>query len=119
MNPDPRAPVPDLSRVRAFMSRVEIRPADRSVVAPPSSPERVTLDVRHNLTFDSRKGRHVARFTVDRGGKLVGKRVAIRIPTTDAEIAVMVRDAVLDFCLAVGLRITRRAQKRKQNGGRR
>ena len=72
------------------------------------------FDVHHALTHDREKRRVLARFTIDRGPKFVGKRIAVRIPTTDMDIAVMVRDAILDFCLAIGLRVNRRPQRRKQ-----
>lgn len=78
------------------------------------------LDVHHSLTLDRGKRRVLARFTISRGSKLVGKRVAVRIPTVDMDIAVLARDAVLDFCLAIGLKVTRRPQRRQsrdRNGG--
>lgn len=118
--PHPPQPMPDLSRVEAFLSKVKLREsaADklRKIAEEAPTPKERQIDVRHGLTFDERKNRHVARFTVERGGKMVGKRVAVRIPTTDMEIAVMVRDAILDFCFAVGIGITRRSQRRRERG---
>jgi hypothetical protein len=110
MNDSPPDPLDEpLVDHRRRTCSVETHQAFRKALAPPPA-----FDEIDELAAEAVLDRLPAR----RGGKLVGKRVAIRIPTTDAEIAVMVRDAVLDFCLAVGLRITRRAQKRKQNGGR-
>lgn len=71
-------------------------------------------DVRHGVTFEERKRRHLVRLTINRGAKLVGKRLTVRVPTTDLDIALMVRDALLDFCLALGLHVTRRPQRRPQ-----
>lgn len=108
---------PDMSRVNAFLSRAKLRESGAAKPAEEApEPKARQIDVQHGLTFDERKNRHVARFTIDRGGKMVGKRVAVRIPTTDIEIAVMVRDAVLDFCFAVGIGISRRAQRRRERG---
>lgn len=106
---------PDMSRVNAFLSRAKLR---ESGAAKPNEeapePKARQIDIHHGLSFDKVRKRHVARFTVDCGGKVVGKRVAVRIPTTDQEIAVLARDAILDFCFAVGIGITRRPQRRER-----
>lgn len=110
------SPRPDLSRVHAFLSRCKCRESGTSSPEPPQPlplQPQSQFEVDHGLTFDKSKRRHVARFTMDRGGKLVGKRVAVRIPTTDFDIAVMVRDGILSFCLAIGLKVNRRKVNRR------
>lgn len=73
------------------------------------------LDLRHGLTFDKTKNSWRLRVTISRGRKLVGCRVPIWLHTTDASIAVLKRDAILDGFRAVKINIIQRPQKRTHN----
>ena len=107
-------PAPDMSRVNAFISRAKLRETESA--SPPAQEPALppkSFDVHHALTFDQRKKRCVIKLTIDRGKKVVGKRVAVRIPTSDLEVAALARDSILQFCEAIGLKVTRRAQQRR------
>jgi hypothetical protein len=104
-----------MSRVNAFMSRATLRSA--GIDPPPvvaKQEERFPLDPLHGLHLEQRKRRIILKATFDRGEELVGKRVAVRLPITDMDTAVLVRDCVFDFFAALGVRINRRPKRRER-----
>lgn len=73
------------------------------------------FEVLHNLSYDRSKGRYRCRFTIFRGRKVVGKRLAIHLHTSDRTAAIVARDSILCALQQLGLTIIRRRQRRNSN----
>lgn len=82
-----------------------------------SGQEHTPLDQLHGLTADAGKGRYKCRITIRRHKKFVGKRIMVHLPTVDPAAAMFGRDAILNFCVKIGLSVVRRGQKRPVKEG--
>jgi len=76
------------------------------------------IDTRshHGLTWDGTKRRWKLRITIDRGGKIVGKRMQLHLPGTRRENAIEIREAVIEAIELLGLKIIVRPQNRQHLG---
>lgn len=89
----------------------------RCPTATPSIRMRWKMENEHGLTWDKAKRRWMLRLTIDRGPKLVGKRICVRITNPAKEVAIATRHAMIDGFRQVGLIIRPRIQKRKSRRG--
>jgi hypothetical protein len=76
----------------------------------PDSPPPPTGYDSHHLAWDRSKKRWALRVTVDMGAKVVGRRLCIRFPAADLELAAVKRDAIIAALRALGLSIRPRLQ---------
>ena len=79
---------------------------------PPSSRSRLAAHRAHGLTWDASKRKWKLRLTIDMGKKVVGKRIGQSMHTSDLEIAIEKRNAIVEAYQKLGLTVRISLQRR-------
>jgi hypothetical protein len=70
----------------------------------------------HGLTWDGTKRRWKLRITIDRGRKIVGKRIQLHLPGTRRENAIAIRETVIEAIELLGVKVNVKPQNRQHLG---
>lgn len=86
------------------------------ILSKPNRPLSKRKTEEHGLTWDKAKRRWVLKLTLDIDKRLVGHRIVVHLRTTDARVAIAKREAILDAFGKLGIKVSKRAQRRKAEG---
>lgn len=78
----------------------------------PSRRSRLAAHRAHGLTWDASKRIWKLRLTIDMGQKVVGKRIGQSMHTSDLEIAIQKRNAIVEAYQKLGLTVRISLQRR-------